>query len=178
MFNGEAGYLDHALASTALSAQVADAAEWHNNADEPVAVDYNTDGKPQDKYTDAPYRASDHDPVVLTLNLAGAPADVTASVRTAASGLVFARASGKWTGTVSITNTAGTALTGPLQIALKNLPVGVALSNASGNQGGAPYLTAAVANLAPGATITVPVSFTKTGTAAITYTTTVYSGNF
>jgi len=178
VFNGEAGYLDHALASTALSAQVADAAEWHNNADEPVAVDYNTDGKPQDKYTDAPYRASDHDPVVLTLNLAGAPADVTASVRTAASGLVFARASGKWTGTVSITNTAGTALTGPLQIALKNLPVGVALSNASGSQGGAPYLTAAVANLAPGATITVPVSFTKTGTAAITYTTTVYSGNF
>ena len=116
--------------------------------------------------------------MVLTLNLAGAPADVTASVRTAVSGLVFARASGKWTGTVSITNTAGTALTGPLQIALKNLPAGVALSNASGSQGGAPYITAAVASLAPGATITVPVSFTKTGTAAITYTTTVYSGNF
>ncbi|OFA05972.1 ExeM/NucH family extracellular endonuclease [Duganella phyllosphaerae] len=178
VFNGEAGYLDHALASAALSAQVADAAEWHNNADEPVAVDYNTDGKPQDKYTDAPYRASDHDPVVLTLNLAGLPADVTASVRTAASGLVFARASGKWTGTLSITNTAATALTGPLQIALKGLPAGVTLFNASGSQSGAPYITAAVSSLAPGATITVPVSFTKTGTAAITYTTTVYSGNF
>ena len=178
VFNGEAGYLDHALASAALSAQVVDAAEWHNNADEPVAVDYNTDGKPQDKYTDAPYRASDHDPVVLTLNLAGLPADVTASVRTAASGLVFARASGKWTGTLSITNTAATALTGPLQIALKGLPAGVTLFNASGSQSGAPYITAAVSSLAPGATITVPVSFTKTGTAAITYTTTVYSGNF
>jgi hypothetical protein len=101
-----------AAMADALSAQVADAAEWHNKADEPVAVDYNTDGKPQDKYTDAPYRASDHDPVLLSLNLAGAPADVTASVRIANSGLAFARASGKWTGTLSITNTAATALTG------------------------------------------------------------------
>ncbi|KQQ46332.1 endonuclease/exonuclease/phosphatase [Duganella sp. Leaf126] len=182
VFNGEAGYLDHALASAALSAQVADAAEWHNNADEPVAVDYNLDGKPQDKYTSAPYRASDHDPVLLRLNLAGPPADISASVRTANSGLVFSRASNKWSGTVSITNTAATALTGPLQIALKGLPAGVTLSNASGTQAGAagstPYITAPVDTLAPGATVTVPVSFTRTGSAAITYTTTVYSGTF
>ncbi|MET0323346.1 MAG: ExeM/NucH family extracellular endonuclease, partial [Duganella sp.] len=178
VFNGEAGYLDHALASTALSAQVADAAEWHNNADEPTVVDYNTDGKPQDKYTDAPYRASDHDPVVLSLNLQGAPADVTASVRTASSGLVLARATGKWNGTLTLTNNSATALTGPLQIALKGLPAGVTLFNASGTQGGAPYITAAVSSLAPGASITVPLSFTRTGTAAVTYTTTIYSGTF
>jgi predicted extracellular nuclease len=178
VFNGEAGYLDHALASTALSAQVADAAEWHNNADEPPVLDYNLDGKPQDKYTDAPYRASDHDPVVLSLNLQGAPVDVTASVRSANSGLVLVRATGRWNGTVTVTNTGSTALTGPLQIALKGLPAGVTLANASGSNGGAPYITAAVANLAPGASITVPVSFTKTGTVSVSYTTTVYSGNF
>jgi predicted extracellular nuclease len=178
VFNGEAGYLDHALASTALSAQVADAAEWHNNADEPPVLDYNLDGKPQDKYTDAPYRASDHDPVVLSLNLQGAPVDVTASVRSAPSGLVLARATGRWNGTLTLTNSGATALTGPLQIALKGLPAGVTLANASGSQAGAPYITAAVSTLAPGASISVPVSFTKTGTAAINYTTTVYSGNF
>jgi len=178
VFNGEAGYLDHALASTALSAQVVDAAEWHNNADEPPVLDYNLDGKPQDKFTNAPYRASDHDPVVLSLNLQGAPLDVTASVRSAATGLVLVRATGRWSSTLTVTNTGATALTGPLQIALKSLPVGVTLVNASGSQGGAPYITAAVANLAPGASISVPLSFTRSGTNAITYTTTVYSGNF
>jgi hypothetical protein len=178
VFNGEAGYLDHALASTALSAQVADAAEWHNNADEPPVLDYNLDGKPQDKYTDAPYRASDHDPVVLSLNLQGAPVDVSASVRNVSSGLVLTRATGRWNGTLTLTNSGATALTGPLQIALKGLPAGVALANASGSQAGAPYITASVTTLAPGASITVPLSFTKTGTAAITYTTAIYSGNF
>jgi predicted extracellular nuclease len=61
-----------------------DAAEWHNNADEPTVIDYNTDGKPQDKYTSAPYRASDHDPVVISLNLQAPNTDVSASVRTVA----------------------------------------------------------------------------------------------
>ena len=28
-------------------------------------IDYNTDGKPQDLYNALPYRASDHDPVVV-----------------------------------------------------------------------------------------------------------------
>ena len=129
VFNGEAGYLDHALASTALSAQVADAAEWHNNADEPPVLDYNLDGKPQDKYTDAPYRASDHDPVVLSLNLQGAPVDVTASVRSANSGLVLVRATGRWNGTVTVTNTGSTTL--PVSVFLKSISSPISRSNLS-----------------------------------------------
>ncbi|MET0267771.1 MAG: ExeM/NucH family extracellular endonuclease [Duganella sp.] len=178
VFNGEAGYLDHALASSALNAQVAGAAEWHNNADEPPVLDYNTDGKPEDKYTAAPYRASDHDPVVLSLNLAGAPVDVTASVRSVSSGLVLNRATGKWSGSVTVTNTGSSALSGPLQLKLSGLPAGVTLANASGSHAGAPYVSAGVASLAPGASVTIPLSFSKTGTAAISYTSTIYSGNF
>jgi predicted extracellular nuclease len=178
VFNGEAGYLDHALASAALSPQVVDAAEWHNNADEPTVLDYNTDGKPQDKYTSAPYRASDHDPVVISLNLQAPYTDVSSSVKTVSSGLTYARLSGQWSGTLSITNTSGAAITGPLQVALGGLPSGVVLVNASGNRSGVPYLTANTSSLAPGATLTVPVTFTKTGTAAISYTTQVYSGTF
>ncbi|UUZ50001.1 hypothetical protein LP420_07960 [Massilia sp. B-10] len=34
VFNGESGYLDHALASASLDPQVAGATEWHVNADE------------------------------------------------------------------------------------------------------------------------------------------------
>ena len=79
VFDGESGYLDHALASASLDRQVAGATEWHNNADEPEVIDYNIDGKPQDLYVNNAYRASDHDPVVISLNLPPTFVDVTAS---------------------------------------------------------------------------------------------------
>lgn len=69
VFDGEAGYIDHALATPSLAAQVTDTAHWHINADEPSVIDYNTDFKPQDLYTVSPYRASDHDPVLVGLRL-------------------------------------------------------------------------------------------------------------
>lgn len=69
VFDGESGYLDHALANADLAAQVAGTAHWHINADEPFVIDYNTEFKPQDLYTDSPYRSSDHDPVIVGLQL-------------------------------------------------------------------------------------------------------------
>ena len=45
VFDGQSGYLDHALASPSLAAQVNDVTEWHINADEPVALDYNLEFK-------------------------------------------------------------------------------------------------------------------------------------
>ncbi|MGN6330956.1 MAG: ExeM/NucH family extracellular endonuclease [Motilibacteraceae bacterium] len=75
VFDGLAGYLDHALASPSLAAQVSGVSEWHNNADEPSVLDYNTEFKSPDQvtglYTPAPYRASDHDPVLVGLDLGG-----------------------------------------------------------------------------------------------------------
>lgn len=73
VFDGESGTLDHALATPALSAQVTGAAHWSINADEPSVIDYNTEFKPQDLYTPTPYRASDHDPILVGLNVAVAP---------------------------------------------------------------------------------------------------------
>ena len=69
VFDGESGYLDHALANSSMAAQITGANEWHINADEPFVIDYNTEFKPQDLYTNGPYKASDHDPVVIGLNL-------------------------------------------------------------------------------------------------------------
>ena len=75
VFDNEAGALDHAFASTALSPQVAGVAVWHTNADEPTVLDYNLEFKTDDRYARSPYRASDHDPVVVGLSLnADAPA--------------------------------------------------------------------------------------------------------
>ena len=75
-FDGSSGRLDHALTSPALSAKVKRASEWHINADEPEVLDYNLENKQPacatcspDFYTPTPYRASDHDPVVIGLSL-------------------------------------------------------------------------------------------------------------
>jgi uncharacterized protein len=73
VFDGMSGYLDHALATSSLDAQVNDVTEWHINADEPSVIDYNTEFKPQDFYTPTPYRSSDHDPVIVGLNLTTEP---------------------------------------------------------------------------------------------------------
>ncbi|MBN1641101.1 MAG: ExeM/NucH family extracellular endonuclease [Anaerolineae bacterium] len=70
-FYGQAGYLDHALGSGSLAAQVAGAQVWHINADEPSVLDYNTEYKSPDQQTDLyaadAYRSSDHDPVIVDL---------------------------------------------------------------------------------------------------------------
>ncbi len=73
VFDGEAGALDHALASATLAAQITGAAQWRINADEPSVIDYNTEFKPQDLYSVSPYRASDHDPVLIGLQLSASP---------------------------------------------------------------------------------------------------------
>jgi uncharacterized protein len=70
VFGGETGALDHGYASSTLRAQVTGVAVWHINADEPTVIDYNTENKPDDRYAATPYRASDHDPILLGLSLA------------------------------------------------------------------------------------------------------------
>ena len=72
VFDGQFGYLDYALSSSALTEQVTGTTEWHINADEPDLLDYDTSFKSdaQDAiYAPDPYRASDHDPVVVGLKL-------------------------------------------------------------------------------------------------------------
>jgi uncharacterized protein len=69
VFDGEAGYLDHALANAAMASQVVGVNVWPINADEPSVIDYNTEFKPQDLYDASPFRSSDHDPVIVGLNL-------------------------------------------------------------------------------------------------------------
>jgi predicted extracellular nuclease len=75
-FDGQAGYLDHALANRALLPQVERAADWHINSDEPDILDYDTTfkGPAQEAlYEPNQFRTSDHDPVVVGLTLLGAP---------------------------------------------------------------------------------------------------------
>lgn len=71
VWDGQAGALDHALASRSLAAQVRDTMEWHINADEPAVYDYNLSKARETSLFDphTPYRTSDHDPVIIGIDL-------------------------------------------------------------------------------------------------------------
>ncbi|HYD80878.1 MAG TPA: ExeM/NucH family extracellular endonuclease [Paucimonas sp.] len=76
MFGGMRGSLDHALASSGLLGEITGVTHWHNNSDESTLLDYNTEFKTTDLFSADPYRASDHDPVIIGLKLgseAGSP---------------------------------------------------------------------------------------------------------
>ncbi|QBE62508.1 ExeM/NucH family extracellular endonuclease [Pseudoduganella lutea] len=177
VFGHQAGYLDHALASASLSPQVVGAAEWHANADEPEVIDYNTNGKPQDLYDAQPYRASDHDPVVISLALQPAYSEVTASVQVNATGLGFNRVTQLFTGSVTLVNRSSAALAGPLSLRFDGLPAGITVVNATGMHDGAPYIRVA-GGLAPGASVTLPLTLRNPAKVNATYTAKIFSGNF
>lgn len=71
VFDGQLGTLDYGLASTTLISQVTGATDWHINADEPDALDYNLDFGRDPALFDGqtPFRTSDHDPLIVGLDL-------------------------------------------------------------------------------------------------------------
>ncbi len=64
---------DRALASLALLPQVTGTVQWHSNADEPPALDYNMEDRSTSQltalYDTGPYRSAGHDPVLVGLSL-------------------------------------------------------------------------------------------------------------
>jgi len=81
VFDGQLGYLDHALANEALRPQVTGVTTWHINADEIPIFDYNDgvddegessferESNAADVTDSTALRSSDHDPVVIGLDL-------------------------------------------------------------------------------------------------------------
>ncbi|MEM9651267.1 MAG: ExeM/NucH family extracellular endonuclease [Actinomycetota bacterium] len=81
VFDGQTGYLDHALANGDLLPQVTGVTTWHINADEINLFDYNDDVQDTGEasfqresnalpiYAADPFRSSDHDPLIVGLDL-------------------------------------------------------------------------------------------------------------
>ena len=81
VYDGQLGYLDHALASPSLESQVANVSIWHINADEINLFDYNDEvrdpgeewyerkSSARSLYEPNASRFSDHDPVIVDLLL-------------------------------------------------------------------------------------------------------------
>jgi hypothetical protein len=84
VFDGQLGYLDYALANAALLPRVTGTTIWHINADEADLIDYDTTYKQdaQDAlWAPDQYRASDHDPVIVGLDLDETAPDVIGAFR-------------------------------------------------------------------------------------------------
>jgi uncharacterized protein len=73
VFDGQWGYLDYAFVSPSLRSQVIGVGEYHINADEPSVLDYQDDFKSAGQlvslYAADEFRMSDHDPIVVGLDL-------------------------------------------------------------------------------------------------------------
>jgi hypothetical protein len=81
VFDGQLGYLDTGLVSSGLFDEVTGATEWHINADEIPVFDYNDGNRDPGEssferesttlpiYEPNQYRSSDHDPVVIGLDV-------------------------------------------------------------------------------------------------------------
>lgn len=84
VFDGQIGTLDYALLSSALIPSQVGAEVWHINADEADALDYNLDfGRDPGWFEGAtPTRNSDHDPLLVGLELALGIGDLPAAFRT------------------------------------------------------------------------------------------------
>jgi uncharacterized protein len=108
VYAGESGVLDHAFASSSLKSQVAGFGVWHINADEPIVLDYNTEFKTDDRYAATAYRSSDHDPVLIGLNL---NADAAAVVPTLSATLPASTTVGAAASITGIAAANGTSLT-------------------------------------------------------------------
>lgn len=66
VFDGAAGRLDHLLGDATLLRLAGGAGVWHTNADEPRLLDFRRT-EPPERFAPGPFRASDHDPVLLGL---------------------------------------------------------------------------------------------------------------
>jgi Ca2+-binding RTX toxin-like protein len=76
IFDGASGRLDHGFVTAGLAPKLAFATSWHITADEPTIIDYNLEFKQPacatcgpDYYQPTAFRSSDHDPMLLGLNL-------------------------------------------------------------------------------------------------------------
>jgi len=91
--------------------------------------------------------------------------DVTAQTTITPGTVTFNRGTGAYTGTYSVKNTSGSAISAPLQFVLTSVPGGAVVISPTGTvpggpYAGAPYITIPGASpLAPGVSVNVQVTY-------------------
>lgn len=69
VFDGQRGTLDYGMGSQGIRDNVTGVAEWHINADEPDLFSYSSQFNDPTFYNDDPFAVSDHDPLLIGLEL-------------------------------------------------------------------------------------------------------------
>ena len=88
IFDGESGMLDHMLGSQSILNQVSGFDIWHINTDEAKVLDYDEDFNPDQYYQSNQFRSSDHDPVLISLNLGNCSDHLVITENTVLNGLL------------------------------------------------------------------------------------------
>lgn len=103
--------------------------------------------------------------------------NVSSQVSVTTSGFLYSRATRTYNGTLTVTNTSGTPIPGPINVVLTNLPATITLANANGTFNSNPYRTAA-GGLNPAQSLQIALSFNNPNNVIITSTPVTYSGTF
>ena len=116
----------------------------------------------------------------VSITVAQTVVDVTAQVSISRGPFLYRRSTGTYIQVLTLTNTGGTAITGPISCILTSL-ANATLANASGTTSailpaGLPYINAGAGGLTVGASVNVTLSFTRTGAGGITYSIQVVDG--
>jgi hypothetical protein len=139
-FGGMDGSLDHVFANEASLADVAGVDIWNVNADESVAFEYSRHNyNATNFYQPTQFRASDHDPEIVGIDLPGFPAPTTTTVAATATRMVYGE-----DGTVEVTVDPAAA-TGTVEILDGETVLGTATVS-----GGKATVTVPGTSLAPG----------------------------
>lgn len=81
VYDGLAGTLDYAFGNSALAAHVTGITAWHINADESHALDYRDEpGKPKVYHAANAFRSSDHDPLIIGLDIGAVQVQAQAGI--------------------------------------------------------------------------------------------------
>lgn len=104
--------------------------------------------------------------------------DVSANVKVTRSGFRLNRSTGRYVQTLTLTNTGGSSINGPITLILSNLSANASLVNKSGNTSclapaGVPYITVGLTGnvLGAGSSVAVALNFTNSSSQPILYTT-------
>jgi|GEM_PF-975897 len=120
VFDGQLGYLDYAMATGSLANQITGTTVWHVNADEIAVFDYNDaildpteqaferESSALPIYEANAFRASDHDPVLIGIELSVAP------VITCPANITVTNDAGECSAVVTFDNATATDLNGDL----------------------------------------------------------------
>jgi hypothetical protein len=113
----------------------------------------------------------------VTANFVLASTNVTSGVSVTSTGLVYNRVTKQGTETVTITNTSGSPIAGPVQLVISGLPGTVTPVGNTGTFSGNPYWTATAGSLATGSSVKVTIAFSYAIGTSFSTSESVYSGS-